>query len=80
MRLALTILAAGLAVVSISGQPRAGDGVELAAGFAGLAQQLVVRSMADEGLLQLRGANRHHPHAADDHRGAHDLSSTVLDQ
>jgi hypothetical protein len=30
MRLALTILAAGLAVVSGSGQPRAGDGVEQA--------------------------------------------------
>ena len=31
MRLAPTILATGMAVVSISGQPRAGDGVELAA-------------------------------------------------
>jgi hypothetical protein len=30
MRLALTILATGLAVVSVSGQPRAGDDVEQA--------------------------------------------------
>jgi hypothetical protein len=37
MRLTLTILAAGVAVVSASGQPRAGDGVALAAPSASAA-------------------------------------------
>src|SRR5437870_3681643 len=56
------------------------DRLELAAGLAGLAQELVIRTLTDERSLDIRGADRRRAHAAERERSAGDLTGAIFDQ
>src|SRR5438128_683753 len=54
--------------------------LDLAAGLAGLAQELVIRTLTDERPLDIRGADRRRAHAAERERSAGDLTGAIFDQ
>src|SRR5215470_9323304 len=55
------------------------DRLERTAALADLAQERVVRTVADEPLFDLARPHRRRPHAAERDRGARDLAGAILD-
>src|SRR2546430_15733386 len=53
------------------------DRFELAAALAGVTEKRACRQLTDDRLLDLAGAARRRPHAADRHRGARDLAAGI---